>query len=78
MRDDGIPSANVFAQQVEEMVWMKDLSYIEAVVLWCEERGFDPEVGATLVKKSAPLKSKIEVEGEDLKMIKSNGGGRLF
>lgn len=78
MRDDGVPSANVFAQQVEEMVWMKDVSYIEAVVIWCEERGLDPEVGAGLVKKSAPIKGKIEVEGEDLRMIRGDGGRRLF
>jgi hypothetical protein len=69
MKDEGIPSANNFALQIEEMVWQADCSYVEAICIWCEERGLEPEMVASLVKKSAPLKAKIQVEAEALNLI---------
>lgn len=69
MKDDGIPSANSFAMQIEELVWQSDLSYTEAIVHWCEKRGLDPEQVAGLVRKSAPLKSKVQIEAERLNLI---------
>lgn len=80
MKDEGIPSANSFAIQIEEIVWTKDVSYIDAVVLWCESRGLEPEMAASLVKKSAPLKGKIQAEAEHLRLLATTEttGNTLF
>lgn len=77
MAIEDIPTANSFAHQIEEMVWESDISYIDAVVHWCEARGIELEVAADLIKKSAPIRLKIQTEAEDLKMIKGGGGNRL-
>lgn len=73
MRDEGIPSANVFAEQVEELVWELDVTYTEAVIVWCERRGLEPEIAAGLVKKMAPLKVKIQCEAEELNVLPRSG-----
>lgn len=76
MRDD-IPTANAFAYQIEEMVWDRDIPYTDAVLIWCERRGLEPEIAAGLVKKSAPLKAKIELEAEEARLIRSDRGNTL-
>lgn len=73
MRDEGIPSANVFAEQIEELVWSLDVPYTEAVIIWCEKRGLEPEIAASLVKKVAPLKMKIQVEAEEVNVLPRSG-----
>jgi hypothetical protein len=62
-------SGNTFSEIIEEMVWEKDISYMDAVLKWCEDRGFEPEIGAELVKKSKPLAAKIQNEAEDLRFL---------
>lgn len=74
MRDEGLPTTNAFAQQIEELVWDLDVPYMDAVILWCEKRGLEPEIGAGLVKKSAPLKAKIKLEAEELSFLPKSGG----
>lgn len=73
MRDEGIPTANAFALQIEEMVWDMDVSYVDAICIWCERRGLEPETVASLVRKSAPLKSKIQDEAESLNLLPRSG-----
>lgn len=58
-----------FSQQIEEIVRTKKISYIESVELWCDRNGKDIIVGADLVKKSPIIKSKIQVEAEDLNLL---------
>lgn len=78
MRDEGIPSANSFAYQIEELVWERDVSYMDAILIWCEKRGVEPEVVATLVRKSAPLKAKLQVEAETLNLLPRSGNTLPF
>lgn len=73
VRDEGIPSANAFAQQIESMVWDLDVSYLDAILLWCERRGLEPENVATLIKRSGPLKAKVQIEAEALRLLPSSG-----
>jgi hypothetical protein len=58
-----------FAQQIEEIVKTKKISYLDAVELWCDDNGKDISVGAELVKKSLVIKEKIRVEAEDLNLL---------
>ena len=66
---------NNFSMAIEELVYMKDIPYIEAIVLYCEETGFEVEMAAKLV--SGVLKSKIRLEAEDLHYIKRANTAKL-
>lgn len=57
-----------FSLEIEEMVYMKDIPYIDAVIMYCEQTGFEVETAAKLI--SGVLKSKIQLEAEDLHYIK--------
>lgn len=64
-----------FSMAIEEMVYMKDIPYIDAVIMYCEETGFELEVAAKLI--SGVLKSKIKLEAEDLHYIKKSNTSQL-
>lgn len=64
-----IKSPTSFAKDIEEIVWARDCTYLEAVMLYIEEQGVEVEVAASLIKQSSELKSHITVECEDLKLI---------
>lgn len=64
-----------FSMRIEEMVWMKDISYMEAVVMFCEETGFEIELAAKLI--SGALKSKIKIEAESLHFLPKSNTAKL-
>lgn len=57
-----------FSAIIEEMVSVKRMTYLDAILLHCEETGFEVEIAATLL--TAPLKSKINEEAQASNMIK--------
>jgi hypothetical protein len=58
----------VFSSIIEGIVSNKRVSYMDAVLLHCEETGFEVELAATLL--TAPIKSKINDEAQAANMIK--------
>ena len=64
-----------FSMAIEEMVYMKDIPYIDAVIMYCEQTGFELETAAKLV--SGVLKSKIKLEAEDLHFLKRSNTSQL-
>lgn len=64
-----------FSLEIEELVYMKDIPYIDAIVDYCEATGFDIETAAKLV--SGVLKSKIQMEAEELHFIKKTTTAQL-
>ena len=66
---------NKFSMAIEEMVYMKDIPYIDAIVMYCEQTGFEVEMAAKLV--SGVLKSKIQLEAEDLHYLKKSNTSQL-
>ena len=58
-----------FNKDIEEIVRVSNLNYIEAVVMWCEERNVDVEQAASFVKRSQVIKAKIEVNASDLNFL---------
>ena len=64
-----------FSMDIEELVYMKDIPYIDAVVMYCEETGFEFETAAKLI--SGVLKSKIKLEAEDLHYLKRSNTSQL-
>ena len=66
---------NKFSMAIEELVYMKDIPYIDAVVEYCEKTGFELETAAKLI--SGVLKSKIQLEAEDLHYLKRSNTSQL-
>lgn len=66
---------NRFSMEIEELVYMKDIPYIDAVVEYCETTGLEIETASKLI--SGVLKSKIKLEAEDLHFIKKSNTSQL-
>ena len=62
--------ANAAAQEIEEIVWDKDVSYLEAALIWCETRGQSEEDLGGILKYHERLRSLIEIEAEELNFLK--------
>ena len=58
----------VFSHIIEEIVKNKRIGYMDAVLLHCEETGFEVELAATLL--TTLIKSKINDEAQAGNMIK--------
>jgi hypothetical protein len=56
-----------FSHMIEKLVIAKRISYMDAIVWWCEENEFEIEDTAKLL---CPLiKEKIKVEAQDLNYL---------
>lgn len=56
-----------FSLHIEEIVKIKKITHMDAVLLYCEENQIDPEDVATLINKS--LKEKIENNFRELNYL---------
>ena len=63
-----IVTPNKFALLIEDIVKTKRISYIDAVVLYCEKHNIDPSTTKSMINKN--LKEKIAYEGQGLNMLK--------
>jgi hypothetical protein len=60
-----------FSLKIENLVSEKNIPYMDAIVMHCESTGLEIELAAKLV--SGALKSKIQIEAEELNFLpKSN------
>ena len=66
---------NRFSMAIEELVYMKDIPYIDAITEYCDASGLEIETAAKLV--SGVLKSKIKLEAEDLHYLKKSNTSQL-
>lgn len=57
-----------FSAIIEKIVADKRIGYMDAVVLHCEETGFEIEMAASLL--TSPIKSKISDEAQAANMMK--------
>jgi DNA-directed RNA polymerase alpha subunit len=64
-----------FSLLIESIVKEKKVSYMEAIVDYCENNDIDLGSVKSIVNKS--LKEKIKLEATDLKMLKEKKGGVL-
>jgi hypothetical protein len=59
-----------FPSVIENIVYMKDVNYIEAVVEWVNANNYEIEYAADLIQQHPTIKAKIELEAQDLGIIK--------
>jgi hypothetical protein len=70
-----IVNHSTFYEDVENLCRDKNLDYIDAVILWCDRNKIEVEYAASLIKKDQAIKEKIQVEAENLNILKR--GARL-
>ena len=68
-------SKEKFAEEIESLVNNTSMTYIEAIVEFCEDKGIDIESVSKLVSK--PLKEKIKYEATELNYLKKTSRGKL-
>ena len=66
---------NRFTKLVENTVYDLKISYMDAVVWYCEQNEIDTGTVSNLISKS--LKEKIKLEATNLKMLKFPKCGQL-
>ena len=64
-----------FSLEIENLAAEKKTSYMDAIILYCEQTGFEVEVAAKLISSS--LKSKIKMEAEELNFLPKSNTSRL-
>ena len=64
-----------FSLEIEKIVKEKRISYMDAVVWYCEQNDIDTGTISSLVSKS--LKEKIKLEATNLRMLKYQKCGQL-
>lgn len=61
------------SENIEKIVSKNNISYIDAVILYCEKNNIEIESLAKLIKSNTILKAKIQTEAESLNFLpKSN------
>ena len=64
-----------FALTIESMVKEKRISYMDAILKFCEDNEIDPSSVGSLINKS--LKEKIQLEAEKLNLIEKSSTATL-
>jgi hypothetical protein len=64
-----------FSLTIEKLAKEKNTSYMDAIILYCDQTGFEVEVAAKLI--SGALKSKIKMEAEELHFLPKSNTARL-
>lgn len=59
-----------FIEDIEKLHNENDIDYIDAVVMWSEQNNIDIEILANYIKKDSMLRSKIQVEAQNLNFLK--------
>jgi hypothetical protein len=56
-------------ETIEDLVWKHDISYMDAIVLYCEDNNIEVEVFAKAIKTNEMLKAKLQHEAEQLNYL---------
>ena len=64
-----------FSLKIEDLVWDKDIPYMEALVILMEQGDIEPERISKLL--TPEILSKLEIEVEDLNLLKTKQTDRL-
>lgn len=70
MKIANIKSSTDFCLEIEAIVKERKAEYHEAVLLYCEAHNIEIETAATLIKQNSSLKAKIQLEAENINMVK--------
>lgn len=60
-------------QEIDKLVEEEGLEYIEAIIYYCEVNDIEIETAASLIKGSAKMKAKVQIEAENLNYLPRSG-----
>ena len=63
-----LPTAD-FLAEVERMVAEDDLSYMDAIISWCEKRNIEIESMSSVIANNSVIKAKLQLEAERLHFL---------
>lgn len=58
-----------FAKTIEEYVRFRDMDYVEAIMFFCESNNLEVEAVAAMVKRSEPIRQKLEAQARAARLI---------
>ncbi len=58
-----------FMSTIEKIVEENEMTYIDAVIYYCEVNGIELETAASLIKSSAKMKARIQNEAEENNLL---------
>lgn len=67
---------NEFVSDIEKLCREKKIEYIDAIIMWCDKNNLEVETAAYWIKKDPTMRSKVQVEAENLNILKT-GGAKL-
>lgn len=70
MKISNVKSSADFVKEIDRLVLNKNLTFFDAVMYYCETNNIEVETAASLIKQSAVLKARIQVEAENLNMVR--------
>ena len=70
MKIANIKSSADFVKEIDKLASVKGLTYFDAVMHYCETNNIEVETVASLIKQSAVLKAKIQLEAENLNLVR--------
>lgn len=70
MKVTNIKTSADFVKEIDSLVISKNISFFDAVIYYCESNNIEVETAASLVKQSNVLKAKIQMEAENLNLMK--------
>ncbi len=64
-----IKTANNILQEIDNLVNIKNISYMDACLHYCERNNIEPDFIGELIKSSSLFKSRLQSEAEDLNFL---------
>ena len=62
-----------FSLDIENIALSQNISYLDALSFYMEDRGMEPEALASLVKRSPIIKNKLEAECVNMNLVAGKG-----
>lgn len=64
-----IMSSDLFYKEIDKLVNKSNLTYMDAIVYFCEKNDVEIETAASMIKGNFRIKSQIQQEGEQLNFL---------
>jgi hypothetical protein len=66
MEHNPLKTIKDFQKQIDNLAFEKRISFMDAVLLYCEQTGMEVEIAGQLIKSSAKMKAIVQDEAEAL------------
>ena len=68
-----VGSNTSFVQEIEDIIWELDCSYLESLLEYSKRKGLDEEAVGSMVRKDSLLMARIAEEAEATSLIPRSG-----